>query len=102
MSRREQLEQMLVASPDDVFLKYALAMTLAGDGDDEAAASQLAVVNREHPEHVAAWFQRGQMLARMGEVEASREVITAGIVAAQQAGNDHAEGEMRGFLEMLD
>lgn len=102
MSRREQLEQMLVNSPDDVFLKYALAMTLAGDGEEEAATAQLAVVNKEHPDHVAAWFQRAQILARLGEVDESREVITAGIVAAQQAGDDHAEGEMRSFLEMLD
>lgn len=102
MSRREQLEQMLAVSPDDLFLKYALAMTLAGEGDDEAAAAKLAVINQAHPEHVSAWFQRGQILARIGEVEESREVIIAGIAAAQQAGNDHAEGEMRGFLDMLD
>lgn len=102
MSRREQLEQMLAASPDDLFLKYALAMLLAGEGDEEAAAARLATVNQEHPEHVAAWFQRAQILARIGEVEESREVIIAGIAAAQQAGDDHAEGEMRSFLEMLD
>lgn len=102
MSRREQLEKMLAASPDDLFLKYSLAMLLASEGEEEEAAEKLAAINQEHPDDVAAWFQRGQILARIGEVEESREVITAGIAVAQRVGNDHAEGEMRGFLDMLD
>lgn len=101
MPNRQQLADMLEASPDDVFLKYALAMAIAGDGDTETALQQLARINREHPDYVGAWFQRAQLLAREGETEEAREVIESGIQAAQKVGDAHNEAEMRGFLDLL-
>ncbi len=101
MPDRAKLEQMLAASPDDLFLKYALAMSCASDGDEEEATERLASINREHPDYVAAWFQRGQILSRLGESDEAREVILSGIDVAQRTGDAHAEGEMRAFLDLL-
>jgi len=101
MSRREQLEKMLEASPGDEFLKYALAMAYASEGNEEEAVERLAVINAASPDHVAAWFQRAQILARIGESEAAAEVCRSGIEAAKRTGDDHAEAEMTGFLDLL-
>jgi len=101
MARREQLLQMLAASPDDEFLRYALAMACAGEGDDEEAAARLAALHTDQPDHVAAWFQHGKILARMGDLEAASQVLTSGIAAAGRVGDSHAAEEMRGLLEML-
>ncbi len=101
MADRKQLETMLEANPGDVFLRYALAMATAGEGDIDEAISLLAAINESDPDYVGAYFQRAQLLARDGEPEEAREVIEAGIAAAQRIGDAHNEAEMRGFLDLL-
>lgn len=101
MTRREQLEQLLAASPGDAFLQYAVAMTCLSDGQPAEAARRLADINQQHPDNVAAWFQRGKVLAQLGEEDDARSVINSGIAVARRVGDSHAEGEMRAFLDML-
>jgi predicted Zn-dependent protease len=101
MADRKQLATMLEANPGDVFLQYALAMATARDGDIHEALELLATINTRHPDYVGAYFQRAQLLARDGEPEEARDVITAGIAVAQRIGDAHNEAEMRGFLDLL-
>jgi len=101
MADRKQLEAMLESNPGDVFLRYALAMATASEGDADAAIELLAAINESDPDYVGAYFQRAQLLAKDGEPDEAREVIEAGIVAAQRIGDAHNEAEMRGFLELL-
>jgi thioredoxin-like negative regulator of GroEL len=102
MSRREQLEEMLRADPDDVFLNYALAMECAGAGEIDDALERLDGVIARDPDYVAAYFQKGQILAREGETDAASEVLRKGIETARRTGDTHAEGEMAGFLEAIE
>lgn len=101
MNRREKLETMLAASPDDPFLRYALALALAGEGDTPAAISRLEEMLQATPDYVPAYFQLAQLQAGRGEAELAKPVLTRGIEMARRAGDAHAEGEMRGFLEQL-
>ncbi|MBT4863633.1 MAG: tetratricopeptide repeat protein [Planctomycetaceae bacterium] len=101
MSRREQLEELLQSDPDDVFLQYALALEFVSAGDADEGLSRLAKVNDQHPEYVAAYFQRGQVLAEQGRTDEARDALTRGMKVAQQVGDAHAEREMSEFLETL-
>ncbi|MBI3864018.1 MAG: tetratricopeptide repeat protein [Planctomycetia bacterium] len=101
MNRREKLEAMLAASPDDLFLQYALALALASEGDATGAISRLEEMLAASPDYVPAYFQLAQLQAGRGQAELAKPVLTRGIEAARRAGDDHAEGEMRGFLEQL-
>jgi thioredoxin-like negative regulator of GroEL len=101
MSKSEQLAKMLESSPDDLFLRYAYAMACSSEGDNDTAADRLAAINESDPDHVAAWFQRGKILNELGESDEARDVLTNGITAAQRVGDDHAEEEMRGFLDLI-
>ena len=101
MPKREQIREMLKSDPDDVFLHYALAMTYVVEGDAETAVAKLQGVIDRDPDYVAAYFQQGQLLAREGEPEAARDVVTRGIEAARRTGDAHAAAEMTGFLEAL-
>lgn len=92
---------MLVAEPDDVFLHYALAMAYAAEGDRNEALARLQQVIDRDADYVAAYFQRGQLLAEAGQSEAAREVATRGIDVARKVGDAHAAEEMTGFLETL-
>ena len=101
MPKREQIQEMLKSDPGDVFLHYALAMTYAADGDAETALARLQDVIERDPDYVAAYFQKGQLLAREGEPEEARKVVRRGIEVAGRTGDTHAAAEMTGFLESL-
>jgi tetratricopeptide (TPR) repeat protein len=102
MPSRQQIEDLLKDDPGDVFLQYALAKACAAEGDATAALAQYDRVIAAHPDYVAAYFQKGQLLADEGQTDAAREIVTRGIEVARRVGDRHAEGEMMGFVESLD
>jgi predicted Zn-dependent protease len=101
MSRRQKLEALLADNPDDVFLQYALAMEFASEGDPGAACDRLQRLLAQDAHYVPAYFQLGQLLAQRGAADQARQVLARGIEQARRAGDDHAEGEMREFLDDL-
>ncbi len=101
MPTRHELELLLDADPADVFLNYAVAMACASEGDPAEAVSRLDRLIDSHPDYVPAWFQRGQLLAGLGQVDEARQVLARGIEVASRVGDDHARQEMTEFLESL-
>jgi predicted Zn-dependent protease len=101
MTRREKLETMLAESPADSFLRYALALTYASEGNPAEAARHLGELVEQDPQYVPAYLQLGQLHAGLGQADQAKPVLARGIEAARRAGDAHAEGEMRGFLEQL-
>lgn len=101
MSRREQLEQLLQSDPEDTFLNYALALAYVAEGRRAEGLDRLAQVIQRDPDYVAAYFQRGQLLAENGDTEAARDIVQQGVVVARRVGDAHAAAEMSGFLETL-
>jgi len=101
MSRREKIEAMLQNSPEDVFLNYTLAMQLSQDNETEAARSAFEKVRKLDPDYVPAYFQEGQLLARMEQPAAAREILNFGIDVAKRVNDQHALGEMTEFLASI-
>ncbi len=101
MPSRKQLEALLADDPSDVFLRYAVAMAAASEGDIEDAITLMADLVADEPDYVPAWFQRGQLLAGAGRPEEARGVLVAGIEVARRTGDAHAAGEMTEFVESL-
>lgn len=101
MSRRDQLEQLLVTEPHDPFLRYGLAMCCASDGDTETAITHFRQLLADHPDYVAGYFQLAQLLARLGETEQAQPLLRAGISVAVRIGDAHAAREMTEFLASL-
>jgi hypothetical protein len=100
-TRREMLEVFVAAKPGDAFALYGLAMECANVGDTAAADGHFKTLIATHPEYVAAYYQYGQMLARLGRTAEARTTLTTGIAAALKAGNDHARSEMEAALSDL-
>jgi predicted Zn-dependent protease len=100
-SRKQQLEEMLALEPGDSFLRYGLAMEYTGAGQDGEAIRCLRELLDRDAGYVPAYLQAGQALIRQGADDEAREVLRAGIGAAKRAGDEHAAGEMAGFLESL-
>ncbi len=100
MSRFEQLQEMLRREPDDVFLRYALAMELRSlDRLDESIVAFRALMDETH--HVPAFFMGAQALAEAGRIPEAREVLREGIDQARRQGDQHAAAEMSEFLMSL-
>ncbi len=101
MSRRETLESMLAADPDDVFLHYALATELLKAGELAQADAKFAQIHAQFPDYVAAWFRHAQATAEQGRTAEARCLGEQGLAAARRVGDQHAAGEIAGFLELL-
>jgi tetratricopeptide (TPR) repeat protein len=100
-SRREVLEQFVADKPGDAFARYGLALECVKLGDDTAATGHFHKLLEIHPEYVAGYFQFGQHLARLGQIDEARKLLSDGIVVAQKTGDAHARDEMQAALAML-
>ena len=102
MTRREKLQVMLQAEPDDTFLNYSLAQACVSANEPEEAVRLFARVRELDPNYVPAFFQAGQLLHREGRITEAAELLKRGISVAKLTGDQHAFEEMTGYLENLD
>jgi tetratricopeptide (TPR) repeat protein len=101
MDRIVMLKEVLAQNPKDAFARYGLAMEYAKAGDIDGALAEYRRVIEINPEYTAAYQMAGQMLASAGRSEEARQMLEGGIACARRAGNQHAESEMQGILELL-
>lgn len=97
----EQLEALLVTEPTDAFLNFGLAMALTKEGRIEDALTRFDQTIEFDPEYIAAYFQKGRVLAQEDRIEESRAVLETGIEIARRLGDEHASGEMTEFLATI-
>jgi predicted Zn-dependent protease len=95
------LEQFVAKNPNDAFGRYGLALECANEGDLAAAEANFKQLLASHPEYVAAYYQFGRMLAGANRSAEAREIFTAGISRAAQAGDEHARQELQAALDEL-
>ncbi|HXW17918.1 MAG TPA: tetratricopeptide repeat protein [Candidatus Acidoferrales bacterium] len=100
-TRRETLEGFVRNSPRDAFARYGLAVECANLGDNAAAQEHFRQLLADNPGYVAGYYQFGQLLARLGESADARRILSAGVAAAQKAGDIHARDEMQAALAAL-
>ena len=100
-SRRQMLEDFVASKPADAFARYGLALECVKVGDDQAAIGHFQKLLETHPEYVAGYFQFGQLLGRLGQLEQARKMLSDGIIIAQKSGDMHACDEMQVALTLL-
>jgi tetratricopeptide (TPR) repeat protein len=100
--RLEKLIQMLEREPNDTFLIYGLALEHKKLGDSARAIELLDRVIQLDPGYCYAYFQKGAVLESTGDNDAARSVYLAGIDAAKQKGDAHAQSEIEGALSMME
>jgi thioredoxin-like negative regulator of GroEL len=100
-TRQQQIEEMLAEDPNDLFLRYGLAMEHVSQGDDEGAVRYFQDLLAVDANYVPAYMQLSQALIRRGRIPEAREQLGRGITVARQQGDGHAAEEMQGFLASL-
>jgi tetratricopeptide (TPR) repeat protein len=95
MSRIDQIRQFLQDSPNDSFLRYALAQELQKQGDIEAAKDAYLWLTDNQPSYVATYYHLGKLLIAQGEKEAALAWFNLGIEHAKAAKELHALSELQ-------
>jgi len=101
-SRREKLEVMLQAAPDDQLVRYMLAMETDREGATDRSLELFQDLMDAPVPYVPAFLMAGQLLMRLNRSADARQVFQAGIRQAELQQNTHAAGEMAGFLATLN
>ena len=101
MSRIEQIGEFLKASPNDSFLKHALALEYIKLGDDERARQLFEDLLTYEPGYVGSYYHLAKLFERLNENEKAIEWYEKGMLVAKEKGEQHALGELRGALEEL-
>jgi tetratricopeptide (TPR) repeat protein len=101
MPSLEQLQSLLAADPDDLFLRYGVAMELAKLDRSADAMQAFDELLQRDPKYVPAHFMRARLIEQSGDRDAAIAAYDAGIRIAQSVGDTHAAGEMTAARDSL-
>lgn len=97
-TRRQKIEAMLTDDPDDIFLRYSLALELENEGEWQAGLDILEILARGTPPYVPAFQMAAQHLVKHDRPDEARACLREGIEAARSQGMSHAAAEMAEML----
>ena len=100
-SRREKIEALLKDDPEDVFLRYSLALELDDTDEWERGLDILEELARGTPPYVPAFHMAARRLLARDRVAEARRALREGIEAARAQGEAHAAAEMSELLMSL-
>lgn len=101
MPSLDQLDKLLSAEPNDVFLNFARAMELTRAQRFAEAFAQFDRVISLDRDYAPAYFQKGRAQLQSGDFDAAKATLRLGIERARATGDNHAAGEMTDLLESL-
>jgi cytochrome c-type biogenesis protein CcmH/NrfG len=101
-TRKQQIEEMLADDPNDVELRYMLAMEYVSQSDDAGAVRCFQELIAATPEYPPAYHQAGRALQRLNRIDEARTLLNQGIPIALKKGDQHAAGEMQELLDYLE
>ncbi len=99
--RLATLKNLVEQNQDDNRVRYMLAIELANAGAlDDAVAQYREILSRD-ADYVAAYYQCGRVLEKLGQAEAAREIYRQGIEACSRTGDTHTSREIQEALDAL-
>jgi Tfp pilus assembly protein PilF len=101
MEKIEKLRSFLIRSPDDPFLKHALALEYIKLGNENEARELFLEILTRDPSYIGTYYHLARLLERAGETENAKSWYEKGMTAAKQAGDGHAYNELHAAYEDL-
>lgn len=102
MDRIGKLRSLLQESPNDSFLKHALALELIKAGNDDAAAGLFNEILEYDADYVGSYYHLGKLHERNGRFNNAIEIYKKGIEVAGRLADFHARNELRMALDDLE
>jgi tetratricopeptide (TPR) repeat protein len=101
MEKIEKLKTFLLQSPDDPFLKHALALEYIKQGDDRSAKELFVGILTRDPAYIGSYYHLAHLLQRSGDLESAKLWYEKGLTAAKKAGDEHAFRELQAAYDDL-
>ena len=101
MDRIAQIKAFLENSPNDSFLKHALALEYIKQQNDAAAKDIFEELLAAEPGYVGSYYHLGKLLERNGERDAAIATYEKGMLVAKEAKDMHAYNELQAAFEDL-
>lgn len=96
-----QLEKLLAADPKDPFVLYGLAQEHAKAKAFARAIEYYDLCLAADPAYCYAYFHKAKAQQAAGDDAGAAATLRAGLIAAKQAGDGKAMGEIGGYLDEL-
>lgn len=101
-NRKAKLIEMLIETPNDVFLNFALAMEEMAEENLQTAVNSFQKCIEINPNHIPARFQLAKIAQATGNHAQAISFLNEGI-ALLTAGNDRKTlNEFRSFLDEIE
>jgi Tfp pilus assembly protein PilF len=101
MDRIEKLKEFLIASPQDSFLRHALALEYIKAGADNEARMLLEGLLADDEKYVGSYYHLAKLMERLKEPERAGYWYEKGMTMAKQCGDRHAYNELQAAYEDL-
>lgn len=101
-TRLEELQNMLIEDPNDVFVNYAVGLELFKTGDLEKAIEHMVALIKEHSAYIPAYFRLGQWYAEQDEMEMASEILKKALVLAHAIYDTKAAQEIQELLLFIE
>jgi Tfp pilus assembly protein PilF len=101
MDRIDKLQEYLTSSPNDSFLRHALALEYIKVGNDGEARKLFEGVLSDDPKYIGSYYHLAKLLERNGENELAIQWYEQGMSAAKEAGDQHSYNELQASYEDL-
>ncbi len=101
MDRIAQIKQFLVATPNDSFLKHALALEYIKLNDDVTARQLFEELLAHEPGYVGSYYHLGKLLERAGDNAGAVGIYEKGMAMAKAGNERHAYNELQSAYEDL-
>ncbi|GAA0887026.1 MULTISPECIES: tetratricopeptide repeat protein [Sphingobacterium] len=100
-TRLDQLNEFLKESPEDPFLKYAIAAEYLKQEDEQEAMLRFENLVHTNPDYVGTYYHLGKLYEKLNKQESAIATYRSGIEIARKTRNFHALGELQGALSFL-
>lgn len=100
-SRLEQLKAFLAESPNDSFLKYAIASEYLKLGEEDTALNGFKDLVAQDPDYVGTYYHLAKLLVSLKQIDEAIQVYQSGMLVAQKQRNMHAYGELKAAWMLL-
>lgn len=101
MERIEKLRQFLQSTPNDNFLKHALALEYIKINDDEKAKELFEDILTHSPDYIGSYYHLAKLYQRNGDTEKAIYWYEKGMTAAREAKDQHSYNELQAAYEDL-
>lgn len=101
MNRIEKILEYLQKTPEDNFLRHALALEYIKNGEDEKARVLFENILQDAPDYIGSYYHLAKLLERNGDIQSAVSWYEKGMLAAKNAQDSHAYGELQSAYEDL-